>query len=61
MGQERRVYLQGRKVYGCKLCRTHLSSVENLMSKVRPPLLISIHWAGFGKLRIVLWLPLAHL
>lgn len=46
MGQERRVYLQGRKVYGCKLCRTHLCSVENLMSKVRPSLRLAASWSG---------------
>lgn len=48
MGQERRHYLAGHKVYGCKSCRTHLSTSENLMSKVRsrpsPPNLPSLEY-----------------
>ncbi|KAL7410040.1 yippee zinc-binding/DNA-binding /Mis18, centromere assembly-domain-containing protein [Mrakia frigida] len=33
MGQCRPTYLTGDKVWACKRCKTHLTSVESLMSK----------------------------
>lgn len=33
MGLKYRTYLEGRKVYGCQNCRSHLANSDGLMSK----------------------------
>lgn len=34
MGLKYRTYLEGRKVYGCQNCRSHLANSDGLISKV---------------------------
>ena len=41
MGKTYRIYLNGRRVYGCNKCKTHLTLVECLISKVGLPFLLS--------------------
>ena len=35
MGLKYNTYLESSKVYGCKRCKTHLTSLESLISRVR--------------------------
>ncbi|CAI6333189.1 unnamed protein product [Periconia digitata] len=36
MGLTYNVYLNGKRIYGCGTCKTHLSNHEDILSRVRP-------------------------
>lgn len=35
MGLEYNMYLNSRRIYGCKNCKTHLSNHDDIISRVR--------------------------
>lgn len=36
MGFKHRHYLSGSKVYSCSVCRTHMATIESMISRVSP-------------------------
>lgn len=41
MGLAYNIYLNSNKIYGCKSCKTHLANHEDIISRVRQPLLFA--------------------
>lgn len=40
MGLTYNVYLDAKRIYGCKSCKTHLADHDEIISRVSPPLFI---------------------
>ena len=40
MGLAYNVYLNAKKIYGCKNCKTHLADHDEIISRVRPSTLL---------------------
>lgn len=36
MGKTHMEYLYGERIYGCKSCAAHFSTIESMISRVRP-------------------------
>jgi hypothetical protein len=43
MGLAYPTYLNSNRIYGCKTCKTHLANHDDIISRVRPPLLSYPH------------------
>lgn len=41
MGMVYRIYLDGERIYGCKTCKTHLATIDSMISRVSPPITTS--------------------
>lgn len=49
MGLKYKTYLESSKVYGCKRCKTHLTSLESLISRVRQRSCVALSLTEFRR------------
>lgn len=49
MGFTHRTYLGGNKIYACAVCRTHMATIESMMSRVGAAATATVYIMGLTK------------